>query len=91
MSVNRFRKGLFLDILEFSGQNWQDLEYIAYYRIVSHLENRGVRVLIYGYYYLRRLHAHQMLDLAGYAAGDIYLRADRSSGLAYLMGIRIPA
>ena len=59
--------------------------------ICRDIEYRRFRVFVYRDDYVRGLHADEMLHCAGYAAGDIYLRANCLSCLTHLMPVRYPA
>ena len=71
-------------------QGRNNLEQITNNAIIGNIENRRVRILVYGNNDLGCFHAGQMLYLSGNSAGDIEVGAHRAAGLSYLMGIRYP-
>src|SRR6478752_7295613 len=62
----------------------QGFEQVGDEAVVGDLEDRGVLVLVDGDDDLRVLHAGEMLDGAGNAAGDVELRRHHLAGLADL-------
>ena len=62
----------------------QGLEQVADETVVGHLEDRRFLVLVDGNDDLQVLHAGQMLDGTGNAAGDVKIRGNHLAGLANL-------
>src|SRR5512147_2522042 len=90
------RKAIFMSCLSphlanFLDHDRQDFMDVADDTVGRDVENGRIGVLVDGNDNFRRLHARDMLDRAGDAAGDVQLGTDGLPGLAHLVGVGDPS
>src|SRR5262249_8991977 len=71
-------------LMQLFGQGGHDFEDVANHAVVGDFEDRRVLVFVDGDDGARALHAHDVLDGAGNAEGEIEFRRDGLAGAAYL-------
>ncbi len=74
-------------LLERRSQGGDDLEQVADHAVARQLEDGRFRVLVDGNDHFAGAHAGQVLDRAGNAEGDIYIRRDNFTGLPHLVSV----
>ena len=77
--------------LELGNQFGHNLMHVADKGKMGYLQNRRVGIAVDGHDNIGLLHACQMLDCAGYAAGNVEARLNGFAGLANLMVMLNPA
>ena len=74
-----------------TGNGWDYLENITHNPVGGYLKDGRMPVGIDGDDYVRSLHAHQVLNSAADATGNVNLRSNRLAGLTDLTFYRHPA